>query len=214
MPDNPYEDDVSRFAGAFMRAVIAWNNAEEAAREILVAFGGNSIGLRIASEQLQARSMKEALLSLCDALSSVGEQRTKAVAEHIAHFIEGLDTLRAYRNFYVHSLRSTGRHLKDLSTYIGFLHSTEAKGRLAFIKHELTTDDLEQFMNQTLTLQQYGQHISMCIPRELHENNALKLVVKDAQLWPLPDKPTWPDKLRKHRSYLTAPQHPPGSSQA
>jgi hypothetical protein len=56
---NPYDEDLSRFAVTFLRAIIAWNNAENTARSILVAFGGTGIGLSIAAEHLQARSMKE-----------------------------------------------------------------------------------------------------------------------------------------------------------
>lgn len=210
MAENPYDDDVSRFAVTFMRAVIAWNNAETTARDILVSFGGNSIGLRIASEHLGARSMKEALLTLCDTLVPLGFERSTEVAPHIAHFVEGMDTLRAYRNFYVHSLTFTGRMMSDRDTYLGFLKASEAKGRMAWVSEQLTTGDLEEFMVHTLTLQSYGEQLSRCIPIKL---NALA-GEPPFEPQPLPEKPTWPKKLMKPRRYLPKPPPQPEPSEA
>lgn len=210
MVENPYDDDVSRFAVTFMRAVIAWNNAETTARDILVSFGGNSIGLRIAAEHLGARSMKDALLTLCDTLAPLDFERSTEIAPHIAHFIEGMDTLRAYRNFYVHSLAYTGRSMSDRDTYIGFLQASEARGRLAWVNEKLTTDDLEKFMVHTLTLQRYGEQLARCIPFKV---NALA-GEPPFEPAPLPEKPTWPKKLTKLRSYLPKPPPQPEASQA
>jgi hypothetical protein len=199
--NHPYDDDLARFAVAFMRAVIAWNNAENTARKILLEFGGRGIGLRIAAEHLGSRAMKEALLTLCDALHDpeLAPSATE-LGSHVAHFVEGMDTLRAYRNFYVHSLRFTSKSPDDPTTFRGFLHSVEARGRLAFVEQHLTTGELEKFMFNTMVLEGYGKAISRAMPN----STSLADLLPGNEPPPLSslEKPLWPEKLKKHRSYL------------
>lgn len=208
---NPYDDDLSRFAVTFMRAVIAWNNAESTARRILIAFGGRGIGLTVAAEHLGSVGLRDALNTLCDLLSGKEAPHTNEVAGHVAHFVEGFDVLRAYRNFYVHSLKFTGKAPDDPKTFRGFLHSVEAKGRFAFVEQDLSTEDLEDFMKHTLALQRYGSEISSAIPGG---TNALNALAAYANLKPLSsiEKPTWPERLKKHRSYLGESSPQPESS--
>lgn len=206
---NPYKEDLSRFAVSFMRAVIAWNNAESTARRILIAFGGKSFGLIVAAEHLGNRALKEALLTLCDTLSDDDAPEVTELASHIAHFVEGMDTLRAYRNFYVHSLKLTGKSPENPKTFRGFLQSVEARGRYAFVSHHLTTEELEHFMVNTLTLEGYGKAIAAAIPGHRNALHAL-----DGEPSPSLHKPTWPGKLKKHRNYLQERSHPPAPSQA
>lgn len=99
----------------------------------------------------------------------------------------------------------------DPKTFRGFLHSVEAKGRFAFVEQHLSTEDLEDFMKHTLGLQRYGSEISLAIPGG---TNALNALAAYANLKPLSsiEKPTWPERLKKHRSYLGESSPQPESS--
>ena len=204
--DNPYDDDLSRFAVAFMRSVIAWNNAEDRARQILIAFGGRGMGLTVTVEQLGSIALRDSLNTLCDALSFDDTPDTVELASHIAHFVEGMDTLRAYRNFYVHALKSTGKAPDNPKTFRGFLHAVEARGRYAFVQQHISMTELEGFMFNTLVLHGYGNAIARSIPGD---TNALAPYAGEPTPLASIGKPTWPKKLTKRRNYLRErpPQH-------
>lgn len=144
--------------------------------------------------------MKETLLTLCDSLSDESAPAATDLASHVAHFVEGMDTLRAYRNFYVHSLVSVGPKSKDDPSWQGYLYATEAKGRMAFVNQQVSTEQLEVFMRHTLELKRYGDNIAEAM---FEPPNVLGQLGKvHGGLVASLQKPTWPDKLKKHREYL------------
>lgn len=197
MAENPYKDDVSRFCVTFTRAVIAWNGAEDAARLILTGTSKGSIGSLAAIAHIGSRSMDDALLTLADYWNDDATPTLKEASEHICHFIAGLDTLRGYRNFYVHSLRAMGRGRNGDDEFRGVLTATEARGRYAWITQEVRVSELETFMRQCAELESYGSAIA----NYLTPANALLPPSPKQPLSSL-QKPTWPGKLKKSRRYL------------
>jgi hypothetical protein len=204
MTDNSNQDDTARFATTFTRAIIAWNQVEDTARSLLKGFGTSSFSLTVAVDHLSGRSLKEALLTVCDAMTDPEKAPSATVtADHVTHFVNGMDILRGYRNFYVHSLKAIGHSLDDQSAFRGTLMATEAKGRYAFISQELPTEDLEAFMADVSALQHYGAEILETFPNK--NTSALSALLPDAKRRPVPSlqKPTWPKPVTKRRDYLT-----------
>lgn len=198
MTDNPYKDDLSRFAVTFTRSVIAWNNAENAARRILEDFGGSGLGVRVVAAHLTSNALRDALRTLCDLFSDPQLPHSSALSGHVAHFTDGFDILRNYRNFYVHSLLGLGQKPDDPAIFRGYLHAIEARGRMAYVEQYVETAELESFMGHTLELKEYGSQIRDAIPAD--PRSALA-VFREAVPVSALSKPIWPEKLAKNRTY-------------
>ena len=198
MTENPYKDDLSRFAVTFTRSVVAWNNAENAARRILEDFGGGGFGIRVVTAHLNANALRDALRTLSALFTDDALPHLSSLSNHVAHFTEGFDILRHYRNFYVHSLLGMGQKPGEPETFHGYLHAIEARGRLAYVEQYIETADLEKFMRHTLELQEYGSHIRDAVPTD--SRNALAAFRETIPVSRL-TKPVWPEKVAKLRTF-------------
>ena len=203
--DNPYDSDVARFSVTFTRSIIAWNVAESAARSILMSFSKDGLGLIVATQHLGSIALRDALQTLADMTDDNERPASQEIAQHVKHFVDGMDVLRAYRNFYVHSLLSIGKSPYEVGVFQGRLHSIEARGRYSWVEQTVTVAELERFMVHTLELSEYGAGLSL----NLGPGNALNPAPKP----PLASlqKPLWPEKLKKHRNYLQERRPPPQS---
>lgn len=73
---------------------------------------------------------------------------------------------------------------------------------MAYVRQNLTTDELETFMRHTQELKAYGDGIANYLQGVGNQSlNALAGLLQPTSLSSL-GKPTWPEKLKKHRSYL------------
>lgn len=209
MAENPYKGDLSHFSVTFVRSVIAWNQAEDAAREILQSVSEGGLGMMAAVAHLGSRGLHDSLATVADHWDNPEYAALQESARHIKHYIAGMDTLRAYRNFYVHSLIATGKK-PNSNEFRGFLTATEARGKYAWVRQYVSTHDLVKFMRHCLELAQYGQHIAA----NLRKGGALSdLIRPSAPFLSSLEKPTWPEKLTKNRDYLQALRPQPESSE-
>jgi hypothetical protein len=154
---------------------------------------------------LGSRGLDDAILTVADYYDDPETPNLQELAGHLKRLVDGLGLLRGYRNFYIHSLQSVGRQNKPHGVVVAVLHTTEAKGRYAWVNQEVTQSELEEFRSHCERLRQYGQAIAAY----LQKDNAL--------LDPSPRKqplsslrtPTWPAQLKKNRDYLIKRPLPP-----
>jgi hypothetical protein len=208
MTENPYRDDLSRFCVTFVRAVIAWNLAEDAAKRILSSVSEGSIGVIAAVSHLGSRGLDDALLTVADYWNDPETPNLQEIADHITHLVGGLGVIRGYRNFYVHSLISAGTKNDSTSEFVGILSATEAKGRYAWINQQVTTVELDSFMAHCTRLKDYGNAIAA----NVQKRNALAPPLPRPQPLASLEKPLWPPLLKKNRSYLIERPPPPKPS--
>ncbi|MCT2557531.1 hypothetical protein N0B51_00905 [Tsuneonella sp. YG55] len=203
MEEPLYENDYAAFCVAYTRAIVAWNNAEEAAREILTSLSAGGVGSTIAIYQLGNASLVDAIRTVCQFIKSIENDLAHERADHVEHFAEGLDRLRSYRNFYVHQTRGVGKDA-DHGDYRAILFGLDVKGGYSYIKHELTMADLAAFTRHCFALEQYGQAIARVVTR----NALARYAQPEAKPLASLQKPTWPDRLKRSRESLLKPLRP------
>ena len=172
-----------QFCSLYVHSVIEWNAAEEVAFDLLEALSPPGLGPTLAIRQLKSVPLKDTLALMAKALR-ISENQVGA--EHLEHFVEGFDRLRAYRNFYVHCIRAVAQTNETSAE----LHSLEVKGNLSLVTHRLTNTELSAFCRSTMQLAHYGRSIEPFISAD------------SPSLPASPQKPTWPDKLKKTRDNL------------
>lgn len=175
---------------------MSWNNAEEAARTILLSLSKGGLGTFAAVAHLGNQSLLDALSTVADDMDDENTPVSREVSKHIKHLLEGLLILRTYRNFYVHSLRSIGES-EDTGKMTGWLYAVEAKGRYAYVVQHLTTEELMRFHNWAHNLEIYAREIS----NRVSPGNALLPSLPKKPLDSI-RKPEWPNRLQKSRRYL------------
>ena len=192
---NPYDDDVSVFCVTIVRSLVAWNQAEEMARRILLGLSGGGIGAQAAIVHLGniplQNALQTAIASIHETVPLAAEKR-----DHIGHFVKGLDALRPYRNFYIHSLRAFGKIPGEIPMFGGLLMDTEAKGRLAHVSQSVTQADLNAWLSASTNLSRYANVIAA------HIDGAAVLANLNASPLASLEKPVWPPVLAKTRTYL------------
>lgn len=206
MAEPQADKGLSDFCITYTLAVVAWNNSEESARDILTSLSEGGIGSTIAIYQLGNASLVDAIRTVCRFLRSIDNPLGNMKADHVEHFAEGLDRLRSYRNFYIHQLRGIKTQIGQ-SDYTGILFGLDVKQGYSYINHELSMEQLRDFTRSCDQLQIYGQHISQAVTR----NALAKFVQPEAKPLASLEKPTWPERLRRTRESLLEPQPPHGA---
>lgn len=207
MAETPVRDDVATFCTMFTRAIIAWNNAEDSVRNILEGLSNASLGSTIAIRQLGNTSLQDAILVVAQMLDSLGNNESKAQADHLRHLVQGFDILRVYRNFYVHNIRAMGKSDGADGEFAGMLHTIEVQGKYSWVQQDLTIRELRNFTQSLMELSQYASDIR----DNIRPKNALMRLVRTPKPLSSLQKPTWPDKLSKNRENLIKPLPPPQS---
>jgi hypothetical protein len=129
--------------------------------------------------------------SLTNALRSISHFGIfKKHLEHIKHFCDGYDCILAYRNYYVHSF--AGMEGAD-----GVLDSMSAKSKIARVKEKLTVSQLNEMIFHCQSLYKYGTALTV----ELGYRNITSGETKGISET-FPEKPVWPQILRKPASYF------------
>ncbi len=185
------------FCMAFTTSVVAWNNVESAARSILVSLTKASQGAEAAFIHLGNVALKDAVLTVLDLMVGRNAPASKEVDSHVRHFIDGMDIIRGYRNFYVHSLIAIG--VGEGASVRGLLFTQEAKGRFAWIQQEVSVEEMGKFLEHMLKLEKYASSLD-CYLRGFRDRGE----ARTGEMMPLAslEKPTWPQRLSKNRDYL------------
>jgi hypothetical protein len=127
-------------------------------------------------------------VSLCDALRTLSAEFAPTESrEHIAHFLELFERLRAYRNHYVHAIRILGG--SEIEP-IGLAETISAKGRLMLHQETVTLDDLLSLSANLAQARSYASSIIFRLWRAGKDPDA-------ALQSPWPQKPPLLDKLQK-----------------
>ena len=150
-PVQPLEEGEWEYAAKLGAAVVLWNATEGTIRELLrlLARGmkvtEGSVGAWILVTELGSRQLSEALQAF--ATDVIEEPEGADAVRHVALYF---DRILAYRNYYVHGisrLRPTNPAPPDLKP-VGTIDSRSAKGKLVSYHDEITTDDLDSFMDR------------------------------------------------------------------
>jgi len=193
--DYPYRPDVAKFGVAFTRAIIAWNEIEESARAMLSSLSQGGIGVTIAVLHMGNIALQDALRAVVDSsregvFASMGPALPSQSCDHILHFVDGMNVLRIYRNFFVHSIKGMGRSPHDPATFHANLYHREAKGRLATVYETVTTREIQDYVRSAIECGQYGR----VIVRHFEKPGALTAFTYSEPPEPLEtlSKPAWP----------------------
>ncbi len=209
MAEPLFDDHLASFCVAYTKAIMAWNNAENAAKDILNALSAGSVGATIAIHELGNVSLVGAINTVTDFLRSLQNELATERADHVSHFATGLDVLRAYRNYYVHTMRGLGKSSRadaesDKNPYVGLLYGLDVKGGYRYTHDDLDMQKLSKFTKHCMDLEQYGAAISRHLAH--HSQNALaKLAAQTPPPLSSLQKPLWPEKLKKTRHNLITP---------
>jgi hypothetical protein len=142
----PYNDRNRDFAYGFLNMVATWNHLESAAKDIVTHMIGKSTGAMLAAHHLGNTSLTDAI--------RVGGQWTPAISDHLAHFANGMDTLRAYRNYYVHGIIGVGKN-PDFGP-IGLVIMLEVRGKIKLTEKAVKLSDLTDLTIQMNMYRIYG----------------------------------------------------------
>jgi hypothetical protein len=115
--------------------VVSWNQLQASLQLMVYRLAGGHRA-DILTAHMGAVSLSDGLRTLST------EFGPEELREHIAHFLELFDRLRAYRNHYVHAVLMIGRSDEDKP--IGFAQTTIAKRRLMLHQASVTIDELDR----------------------------------------------------------------------
>ncbi len=184
--------DVDAFCKAFTHSIISWNKIEIEARKILLHLASPSTAAFAAIAHLGNVPLRDALLAATEAIDDDG------LAEQIRHGCELMDRLRAYRNHYVHGLIGIG-HSWLGGEFTARTWSAEAKGRITWSETDVTPEEVRWLWQQCSDCQCFLSDI------------ARYLEASGPHGGPAPsfDKPPLPERLKRSKNSLVAPQDLP-----
>jgi hypothetical protein len=133
-----------------------------------------------------------------------GETGPQAAAPHVQHFIDYVDRLREYRNFYVHGIGNPNPDQGFQAT------GKTARGRLSAFKKAITPRDLELLTGQIQECIRYA----LALFHAIDQNHPFARFAPGASPPTWPEKPPLPDKLKKPRLVLLDETDPPQPSEA
>jgi hypothetical protein len=195
------EDERAYFA-TFGTAVMSWNRAEGAMRQLLAGLcGGNTIE---ANMRAQIVTAELGSAGLTYALGSFAENLLPPeAAERVAHAVKYYNVLREYRNYYVHGLTSV---VTGTQVALGAIITMTAKGKLIEHKDFIPVDKLTWLDTESVHLKEF----TVAITRHLFWSGP----AFGSPLSPLPHMQPVPDRLEKHRQPVRERFPPPQSSPA
>jgi hypothetical protein len=186
------------YLATFGRLAQEWNLAESNLRGLL---------MRLASEDMKAFTLNAGILTaemgsvaMENALRAFAASTIKGqVGEALEHAAKFYERLRAYRNYYVHSIVYVTAHA-DTGT-VGGVHTFEAKGKLVERLEFISKHDLELATVQAIVLRDYVRGINLWLMAQTTE------FLGELEL---PPKPPLPSRLRKSERHLGElfPPHP------
>lgn len=168
--------------------LVTWNRTESMVRFIIVWFYGLGDKGDILTAHMGSRTLDDAMNTLAEEFSD------NEFKPHLKHFVSYLDTLRAYRNFYAHSIAIVG--FNEAGAPIGLAQETQAKGKLLLTQEHVTAEQIRSVTAMCKTLHSYGSAIVANAMREMG--------APVPELPPLSslEKPPLPEQLKKTRLRL------------
>lgn len=154
----PKGSDQAEFLFAFGHFIILWNHVELVARDILVWLTGGNVAAQILSQQTGNASLTDSI--------RVSSAWHPDAAAHLVHFAKLMDTVRPYRNYYVHNLIGV---LPEAETkeMIGVVMSLNVKGKYALYEKALRVAELDEISSFTDETREYGLKIHHILKSEI-----------------------------------------------
>ncbi len=179
MNDLTPEERLQReFMFHFGSMIAAWNLVEFAAKDILTTLCGSTPGSYILSHQIGNASITDAIRVL-----TTWHPQAK---DHLVHFTKLMDTLRAYRNFYVHNIH-TVRVVEEHP--FGVVMALNVKGKFGLHEKALSIPELTELCEHLDHAHKYGGTIKMIVAQEVSVETYDQLA--------LLEKPSLPETLKK-----------------
>ena len=189
MADDSPAGQVSYYA-SLGAATVAWNQAENSLRQMLIALCGASPEIWILTAELSAIPLERALQS---GATDIASARLKPFIEHC---IEWFDRLREYRNYYIHGINDVSLHYSG--KFVGDASQTTAKRRLVIHQEFIFEERLLHFRQQAAELLAFSSDVLFHVAA--HPMTAFS----DGKPFPpLPEMPPLPDRLQKPRQNFT-----------
>jgi hypothetical protein len=191
LPDLYSLSNSPEFAKAIGDLVLHWNKTEGTVRGLLSTLcAPQSETSRVCAEILTVEignvALTNAIRSIARALYS------EELEEHLICCAEYLDRLRAYRNYYVHSIKGA----TDTQTGpIGIATQVVAKSRYALNWDLVETRDIETVTRRCIYLHRYAHTLTLHVEDVINDSPAPQ---------ELPDKPPLPDVLKKQATRLSS----------
>jgi hypothetical protein len=208
------------------RLVLTWNDLDEWIRHLILLISIDApLVVSVLTADMNTSAALNALRALTveqDASGIRHYRRMKAKANllppetrepepfapHILHFIEYVDRLREYRNFYLHGISNP----KPNSGFEA--RGRTARGRLSEFRKPITSTDIATLTNEIEKCIAYGEAIFRAIDQSHPFARYASLSGGDFVLPTWPEKSPLPDRLVKTRLILLDERDPPQSSQA
>ena len=195
MADDPSREGAVSYYASLGAAVVAWNQAEDLLRQMLIALCGASPQTWILTAELGPIPLQNALQS---GATDIAPLRLKPL---IGHCIEWFDRLRMYRNYYIHSIINVDLH--HSGEFVGDASQTTAKRRLAIHQEFIFEDDYLQFRQQVNEFLNFSTDVFVHVA-----SHPLTEYPGGAPFPPLPEMPPLPAKLEKPRQNFTSDSSP------
>lgn len=191
-----------------------WNDLEGAIRFLAAHVAPDSLTANMLIVDMQAGQLVTTTRMLADEMehfnkrtnASLLEKKQKGIKvklyepmfEHVDFLLDCFDTLREYRNYYVH-----GVVIPKSAKYLTVTSITARKG-VSFHQRAVNSEALEKLIRQIDDFLRYVARLIKAIKR----NNSMK--TSERPTWP--KRPPVPDKLSRHRTNLRDVLFPPLSS--
>lgn len=181
--------------------VTSWNELETRVRSVLLLLTPDpltammlaadyQIGTLINATRMMAKERKW-LSERINAQLRKKRRRTKLYEpffEHVEHFLDWVDILREYRNFYVHNVFSAHGRPTLL------IQKISARGRVSFYTESVDSDDLKRLIADINECIIYSDRLL----RALEKNESKSFYARPT--WP--KRPPLPAKLKTHPTAL------------
>lgn len=206
----PLSSDQTNLFTQMGRLIVTWNDLDQLIRGLIFNIAMNDLmSVMILTADMNTSAAMTALRSLAvehDAFELglfkrrmadderrdyVGPREMQYIAPHIQHFLDYVDRLREYRNFYAHGINSP-------NSDGGFLaQSRTARGRLALHSQIIEPSDLEAITDKIKGCIEYGTKLDTAIAQS---SSYLQRPNTPSPTWP--ERPPLPDRLVKRRRIL------------
>lgn len=189
MQDHHKPLDVAGLSFRYMSALIFWNHAESAAKQIAQLLLGESAMSMAVTAELGNQTLIQAI--------EVASHEMPEIGPHLRHFSRGYRTILGYRNFYVHAAYATRPSESDPAKAELMLFSLNGKGRVRYFNRALSDAELDGMITATQQLIGYGAAIQKELGATGDGLSSL-LETYTASL----EMPQWPPEVEKTPLYL------------
>lgn len=182
------------FAAELGEFMIAWNQAENTLRYLLLTMWSNERSAHVMIAELGA-------VGLDQAIRAISEKYNDDVKEAVRYILTVYERLRAFRNYYAHGV--TGFVFTE-GRLNGYVYAISGKEQLVVAKDFISIDDLARLKRDTVSMSQDAERVIDTINPQPGSQAQPPL--------PSRGKSPLPDALAKSRTILPLGQRPPPAS--